>query len=169
MTTPAAPAAATLRVVPTEAQSRLLSAAAQGPDGRIARPEHLHGLAAERLLRALVLRGLIAADPPGSGGPAAHRPPGQVSLTAYRITLAGLAAIGVTPDDAPPGADGMAVDGEAAPDPADAGAASTCPCGATRRPTGTPRLGTKGSLLIALLSRERGARLDEPTAARPVA
>lgn len=146
----------------TDAQSLALSAASQRSDGRLILPEHLHGMAAQRLVRSLVRRGLVVAL---ADEAPRHDPGNEPGLTAYCITPAGLAATGIMPDDtgqehAASGAitaesDGNALSGVPEPGAEQRGA------GATR----APRLGTKSALVLALLSGEGGATLGAITAA----
>ena len=121
----------------TQTQRDVLTAAAVRADHRLhPLPERLKGGAAKKTLDALVARGLAAADGP------------EGALVA---TEAGLAAIGIEPEDAntaPAGATDAPTE-EPAPD--------TLSRPATAPKPRTPREGTKQATLIAMLRAEGGA------------
>ena len=137
----------------SDTQLVILSSAAQRDDLRIALPERLRGGAAEKVLATLLGRDFIAivpeeeikADALGNDG---------VALSRYRITSAGLAAIGLgtVPIDQDDGASSSPKRDGVQPLPGSAGA----------KP---PRLGSKLSQVISLLERADGASLIELTAA----
>ena len=120
----------------TQTQRDVLVAAKPRPDHRLhPLPDRLRGGAAKKTLDALVARGLAAADGP------------EGALVA---TEAGLAAIGIEPEDAntaPAGAPNTATELDSAPK------------------TRTPREGTKQATLIAMLRAPGGGTLDEIVAA----
>lgn len=118
-------------------------------------------MAAQRLVRALVRRGLIAAAGEALR-PAQTDEPG---LIAYRVTLAGLAAIGVVQDGAAEEASGA---GLRTPEQDDAGpSGAPQPAAGQGAPVQTraPREGSKSALVLALLSGEGGASLGDIVAA----
>ena len=160
----------------TDTQLVVLAAAAQRPDGAIfPLPKTIRGGAAARVIDGLVRRGLAERVPEGEPiSPEARGPKGR----AFRITRAGLEAIGVDPaedPDAPSVAPGAPDTGAAS------GATPTTPAGAEEAATGAPvadtgaagraeprrarRAGTKRALLIDLLHRPEGATIDEIAAA----
>ena len=129
----------------TQTQRDVLVAAKPRPDHRLhPLPDRLRGGAAKKTLDALVARGLAAADGP------------EGALVA---TEAGLAAIGIEPEDAntaPAGATDAPTE-EPAPD--------TLSRPATAPKPRTPREGTKQATLIAMLRAPGGGTLDEIVAA----
>tara|TARA_B100001971_G_scaffold210955_1_gene237511 strand:- start:2310 stop:2828 length:519 start_codon:yes stop_codon:yes gene_type:complete len=129
----------------TQTQRDVLVAAKPRPDHRLhPLPDRLRGGAAKKTLDALVARGLAAADGP------------EGALVA---TEAGLAAIGIEPEDAntaPAGATDAPTE-EPAPD--------TLSRPATAPKPRTPREGTKQATLIALLRESDGATIEEIMAA----
>ncbi len=141
----------------SDTQLVILSAAAQRDDRNVLPlPGSLRGGAAQKVIGALMKRGLIAetmTDQRAKADPAMNRiwrndDDGRAVL--LHITDAGLAAIGIEPeggDDAPKAA-------EVAPKdtPAEAGPASKAH---------TPRAGTKQAKLIEMLRAEGGATIDE--------
>jgi len=160
----------------TDTQIIVLSAASQRAGGAIfPLPETIRGGAAAKVIDGLVRRGLAERVPEGEPtAPEARGPKGR----AFRITRAGLEAIGVEPDEDP---DAPSV----APGAADVGtapeAAPTTPAGAEEAATDAPvadtavagkaepgrgrRAGTKQALLIEMLRRPEGATIDEITQA----
>jgi hypothetical protein len=150
----------------SDTQLVILSAAAQRDDCNVLPlPGSLRGGAAQKVIGALMKRGLIAetvTDQLAKADPALNRiwrndENGCAIL--LHITDAGLAAIGIEPeggDSAPTGAD-EAPSTEA---PQDAPAAAD-PAPKAR----TPRAGTKQAKLIEMLRAEGGATIDEIAAA----
>lgn len=141
----------------SDTQAIILSAAAQRPE-RIALPlpENLRGGAAAKVVGAMIAKGLIEeVDVNARRGDPLWRETGDGHGTTLVATDAGLAAIGIEPEDA-----------------------NTAPAGATDAPTGdptpdtptepapapkarTPREGTKQAKLIEMLRTEGGATIEE--------
>ena len=150
----------------SDTQLVILSAAAQREDRNVLPlPGSLRGGAAAKVVGALLSRGLIAekaTDSQTKADAALNRiwrndEDGRAIL--LHITDAGLAAIGVEPDDgdnAPMGAD-AASSTEASQD----APAETDPAPKAR----TPRTGTKQATLIAMLRAPDGATIEEIMAA----
>ncbi len=150
----------------SDTQLVILSAAAQRDDRNVLPlPGSLRGGAAQKVIGALMKRGLIAetvTDQRAKADTALNRiwrndEDGCAIL--LHITDAGLAAIGIEPeggDSAPEGAD----EAPSAEPPQDA------PAEADRAPKArTPRAGTKQARLIEMLRAEGGATIDEIAAA----
>jgi hypothetical protein len=150
----------------SDTQAVILSAAAQREDRNVLPlPGSLRGGAATKVVGALLKRGLIAetiTDSQTKADAALNRiwrndEDGRAIL--LHITDAGLAAIGVEPEDANPAPAG-ATDAPTEEPPQDA------PAAADPAPkAGTPRTGTKQETLIAMLRAEGGATIDEMAAA----
>ena len=141
----------------SDTQAIILSAAAQRED-RIALPlpESLRGGAAAKVVGAMLAKGLLdEVDADLRRGEPVWRETGDGHGVTLVATDAGLAAIGIEPEDA-----------------------DTAPTGATNAPTGgpmadtaaepkaapkarTPREGTKQATLIAMLRAEDGATIEE--------
>ncbi|PPB79372.1 uncharacterized protein DUF3489 [Albidovulum inexpectatum] len=146
----------------SDTQLVILSAAAQREDRNVLPlPGSLRGGAAQKVIGALMKRGLIAetfTDSQTKADPALNRiwrndEDGCAIL--LHITNAGLAAIGIEPeggDSAPTCAD----DALSAEDPQD-DPAKADPAPKTR----VPRAGTKQARLIEMLRAEGGATIDE--------
>ena len=146
----------------TDTQIIVLSAASQRAGGAIfPLPETIRGGAAAKVIDGLVRRGLADRVPEGEPtSPEARGPKGR----AYRITRAGLEAIGVEPDedpDAPSVAPGAADTGEA-PEAAPTTPAAAEEAAIGARPVDTGAAGkagrgsrpcTKQALLIEMLRR----------------
>ena len=145
----------------SDTQALILSAAAQRPE-RIALPlpESLRGGAAAKVVGAMIAKGLLQeVDADLRKGEPVWRETGDGHGTTLVATDAGLAAIGIEPDDAntaPVGATDAPTE-EVAPD------ASTGPKTAPK--TRTPREGTKQATLIAMLRAPDGATIEEIMAA----
>ena len=150
----------------SDTQLVILTAAAQRADRNVLPlPGSLRGGAATKVVGALLSRGLVAetaTDSRTRADAALNRiwrndEDGRAIL--LHITDAGLAAIGIerdTADSAPTGAD-------AAPE---ASPLQDAPVAADPAPrTRTPRTGTKQATLIAMLSAEGGATIEEMAAA----
>jgi hypothetical protein len=131
----------------TDTQLVLLSAAAQRDDHLITPPASLKGRAAHNVLATLIRRGL-AEELPVSAHQPHWRTDDQSRPVGFRITQAGLAALGIDPAD-----QGNCA---ALPD-----AAPTC----TPPSRSAPKSGTKQELLLQLMEREQGATLEELIAA----
>ena len=145
----------------SDTQAMILSAAAQRPE-RIALPlpESLRGGAAAKVVGAMIAKGLLQeVDADLRKGEPVWRETGDGHGTTLVATDAGLAAIGIEPEDthtAPVSATDAPTE-EAAPDtPAEPDAAPKAR---------TPREGTKQAKLIAMLRAPDGATIDEITAA----
>jgi hypothetical protein len=145
----------------SDTQALILSAAAQRPE-RIAMPlpESLRGGAAAKVVGAMIAKGLLQeVDADLRKGEPVWRETGDGHGTTLVATDAGLAAIGIEPDDAntaPVGATDAPTE-EAAPDTA------TVPEAAPK--ASTPRDGTKQATLIAMLRAPEGATIEEIMAA----
>lgn len=141
----------------SEAQSLILSAAAQRPE-RIALPlpESLRGGAAVKVVGAMLAKGLLQeVDADLRKGEPMWRETGDGHGTTLVATDAGLAAIGIEPEDthtAPVGATDAPIN-EAAPDTS---AEPDAPPKAR-----TQREGTKQATLIAMLRAPDGATIEE--------
>ena len=150
----------------SDTQAIILSAAAQREDRNVLPlPGSLRGGAAAKVVGALLSRGLIAdttTDSQTKADAALNRiwrndEDGRAII--LHITDAGLAAIGIEPEDtntAPAGATDAPIEGPAPDNPT---GAETAP------KTRTPREGTKQAQLIAMLRAESGATIEEIVAA----
>ena len=154
----------------SDTQLLILSAAAQRDDRNVLPlPGSLRGGAATKVVGALLSRGLItetATESQTKADAALNRiwrndEDGRAIL--LHITDAGLAAIGVEPEDAPDGRDTAPGGAADAPknDAATEAAADTAPAPKARK----PREGTKQAQLIAMLRTPEGATIDEIVAA----
>jgi hypothetical protein len=172
----------------TDTQLMVLSAASQREDRRVIMPDKLRGGAASKLLATLSTKGMIELF---ADGEQVDRPPAVslAGLTNHRISAAGLASIGVSEVEPVPVvasdvgniSGSPAADGEGAPLTSNAvadhlpdaslPARSDMPlpneaahnsddgaAGSSYRP---PRAGSKLDHVIALLSSETGATIDE--------
>jgi hypothetical protein len=141
----------------SDTQAIILSAAAQRED-RIALPlpESLRGGAAAKVVGAMLAKGLIEeVDADLRNGEPVWRETGDGHGTTLIATDAGLAAIGIEPEDADTASAGAlgAPTEEPAPDtPTETEAAPKAR---------TPREGTKQAALIAMLHAPEGATIDE--------
>jgi hypothetical protein len=141
----------------TDTQLVILSAAAQREDLRIDLPERLRGGAAKAVLSTLLAKSLIELDPNFEDE---HATPDSESLegSAYRITVDGLAAIGIESEVEDVLAQGHSDEtavGSGQPEVAIAKAVAS---------SVAPRPGTKLVQIIGLLERAEGASVDELTA-----
>jgi hypothetical protein len=143
----------------SDTQAIILSAAAQRPE-RIALPlpDNLRGGAAAKVVGAMIAKGLIEeVEVNLRRGEPLWRETGDGHGTTLVATDAGLAAIGIEPDDA-----------EAAPT-----SATEAPMvdlaldtnSEAAQSTRTPRAGTKQAALIAMLRAPQGATIEDITAA----
>lgn len=145
----------------SDTQSLILSAAAQRLE-RIALPlpDSLHGGAAARVVRAMLTKGLLEeVDADMRNGEPVWRETGDGHGVTLVATDAGLAAIGIEPEDAntaPAGADDV---------PSDAPATDTPIAPEAAPDAHTPREGTKQATLIAMLRAPGGATIEEIMAA----
>ena len=145
----------------SDTQALILSAAAQRPEHiALPLPESLRGGAAVKVVGAMLAKGLLQeVDANLRKGEPMWRETGDGHGTTLVATDAGLAAIGIEPEDAPSAPTGV----EGAP--IDATATDT-PTGAETTPKArTPREGTKQATLIAMLCAPDGATIDEIIAA----
>ena len=145
----------------SDTQALILSAAAQRPE-RIALPlpESLRGGAAAKVVGALIAKGLLQeVDADLRKGEPMWRETGDGHGTTLVATDAGLAAIGIEPEDANP-APVCATDA-----PTEVPAPDT-PTETEAAPKArTPREGTKQAKLIAMLRAPDGATIEEITVA----
>ena len=143
----------------SDTQAIILSAAAQRPE-RIALPlpETLRGGAAAKVVATMIAKGLLQeVEVNLRRGAPVWRETGDGHGTTLIATEAGLAAIGIEPDDA-----------ETAPASAtETSLADPTPDAPSERAssTRTPRAGTKQASLIAMLRAPEGATIEEITAA----
>ena len=141
----------------SDTQALILSAAAQRPE-RIALPlpESLRGGAAAKMVGAMLAKGLLQeVDADLRKGEPMWRETGDGHGTTLVATDAGLAAIGVEPEDAnaaPVGATDAPNEGPAPETPSEPDAAPKAR---------TPREGTKQAKLIAMLRAPEGATIEE--------
>ena len=145
----------------SDTQAIILSSAAQRED-RIALPlpESLRGGAAAKVVGAMLAKGFLEeVDADTRKGEPIWRETGDGHGTTLVATDAGLAAIGIEPEDAdsaPAGATGAQTEDPAPDIPAEPKAAPK---------TRTPREGTKQATLIAMLRAPDGATIEEIMAA----
>ena len=145
----------------SDTQALILSAAAQRPE-RIALPlpDSLRGGAAAKVVGAMLAKGFLQeVDADLRKGEPIWRETGDGHGTTLVATDAGLAAIGIEPEDtntAPVGADDA---------PSDAPAMDTPTEAETAPKARTPREGTKQATLIAMLRAPEGATIEEIMAA----
>ena len=145
----------------SDTQMNILSRAAQNED-RIALPlpDSLRGGAAAKVVGALLAKGFLEeVDADRRNGELVWRETGDGHGVTLIATDAGLAAIGIEPEDANPAPAGAAdaTTEEPAPDtPTEIGPAPKAR---------TPREGTKQAKLIAMLRAEGGATIEEIAAA----
>ena len=145
----------------SDTQSLILSAAAQRPE-RIALPlpESLRGGAAAKVVGAMIAKGFlqeVSADL--RKGEPVWRETGDGHGTTLVATDAGLAAVGIEPEDAntaPVGETDAPTEGPATDTPTET---ETAP------KARTPREGTKQATLIAMLRAPEGATIEEIMAA----
>jgi hypothetical protein len=145
----------------SDTQLVILSAAAQRPEHiALPLPESLRGGAAAKVVGAMIAKGYLEeVDADLHKGEPMWRETGVGHGVTLVATDAGLAAIGIEPDDAntlPAGATGAPSE-EPAPD------TRTEPKAAPK--TRTPRGGTKQATLIAMLRAPDGATIEEIAAA----
>lgn len=141
----------------SDTQAIILSAAAQRED-RIALPlpESLRGGAAAKVVGAMLAKGFLEeVDANLRNGEPVWRETGNGHGTTLIATDAGLAAIGIEPEDAdtaPAGATEAPTEGPTPSTPTETEAAPKAR---------TPREGTKQATLIAMLRAPDGATIDE--------
>jgi len=142
----------------SDTQAIILSAAAQRPE-RIALPlpDNLRGGAAAKVVGAMIAKGLIEeVEVNLRRGEPLWRDTGDGHGTTLVATDAGLAAIGIEPDDA----ETAPTSATEAPmvDPTPDATSKAAPS------THTPRAGTKQAALIAMLRAPQGATIEDITA-----
>jgi hypothetical protein len=145
----------------SDTQALILSAAAQRPEHiALPLPESLRGGAAAKVIGTMIAKGLLQeVDADLRKGEPMWRETGDGHGVTLVATDAGLAAIGIAPEDtnaAPAGADDAPTD---APAPYTATELEAAP------KARTPREGTKQATLIAMLRAPEGATVEEITAA----
>jgi hypothetical protein len=153
----------------TDTQLVLLSRASQRDDGLLAPLDSLRGGAARSVASRLLIAELAAEEPVGRDDPHWFRDEDQGCWVGLRITPAGLRAIGIETED-PDGGDGETGGGVLSEEDhamhAGAGMVKAdLPNEPGLAPPRSGREGTKRALVISLLSRPEGARLDELVAA----
>lgn len=145
----------------SDTQALILSAAAQRPD-RIALPlpESLRGGAASKVIGAMIAKRLLQeVDADLRKGEPMWRETGDGHGTTLVATEAGLAVIGIEPDDA------RTVPTGAMDAPSEEPATDT-PTGTAAAPKArTPREGTKQEVVLALLRAPAGATIEDIAAA----
>ena len=145
----------------SDTQALILSAAAQRPEHiALPLPDSLRGGAAAKVVGAMLAKGFLQeVDADMRKGEPMWRETGAGHGTTLVATDAGLAAIGIEPEDtdtAPSGADDA---------PSDAPATDTPTAPEAAPKARTPREGTKQATLIAMLRAPEGATIEEIMAA----
>jgi hypothetical protein len=145
----------------SDTQALILSAAAQRPEHiALPLPESLRGGAAAKVVGAMIAKGLLQeVDADLRKGEPMWRKTGDGHGTTLVATDAGLAAIGIEPEDAntaPVGATDAPTKGPAPDTPTEIEATPKAR---------TPREGTKQATLIAMLRAPGGATIEEITSA----
>ena len=145
----------------SDTQALILSAAAQRPEHiALPLPESLRGGAAAKVVGAMLAKGFLEeVDADMRKGEPVWRETGDGHGTTLVATDAGLAAVGIEPEDAntaPVGETDAPTEGPATDTPTET---ETAP------KARTPREGTKQATLIAMLRAPDGATIDEITAA----
>jgi len=145
----------------SDTQALILSAAAQRPEHiALPLPESLRGGAATKVVGAMLAKGLLQeVEAYLRKGEPVWRETGDGHGTTLVATDAGLAAIGIEPEDentSPEGATDVPTEG---PAPETLSETSAAP------KARTPREGTKQATLIAMLRAPDGATIEEITAA----
>lgn len=145
----------------SDTQALILSAAAQRPEHiALPLPDSLRGGAAAKVVGAMLAKGFLQeVDADLRKGEPIWRETGDGHGTTLVATDAGLAAIGIEPEDtntAPVGADDA---------PSDAPATDTPTAPEAAPKARTPREGTKQATLIAMLRAPEGATIEEIMAA----
>lgn len=141
----------------SDTQALILSAAAQRPEHiALPLPESLRGGAAAKVVGAMLAKGLLReVDADLRKGEPVWRETGDGHGTTLVATDAGLAAIGIEPEDANSAPEG------ATDAPSDAPATDTPTETETAPKARTPREGTKQATLIAMLRAPEGATIEE--------
>ncbi len=138
----------------TDTQAIILSAAAQRDKGiALPLPQSLRGGAAAKVVGAMLAKGLLEEiDADLRKGEPVWRETGDGHGVTLIATNAGLAAIGIEPEDVDTAPMGEAVQPDAPTTSAEPEAAPKPP---------TPRAGTKQARMIEMLKAEGGATIDE--------
>ncbi len=145
----------------SDTHALILSAAAQRPEHiALPLPESLRGGAAAKVVGAMIANGFLQeVDADLRKGEPVWRETGDGHGTTLVATDAGLAAIGIDPEDANSAPTG------ATDAPSDAPATDTPTAPEAAPKARTPREGTKQATLIAMLRAPEGATIDEISAA----
>lgn len=145
----------------SDTQALILSAATQRPEHiALPLPESLRGGAAAKVVGAMIANGFLQeVDADLRKGEPVWRETGDGHGTTLVATDAGLAAIGIDPEDANSAPTG------ATDAPSDAPATDTPTAPEAAPKARTPREGTKQATLIAMLRAPDGATIEEITAA----
>ena len=145
----------------SDTQALILSAAAQRPEHiALPLPESLRGGAAAKVVGAMLAKGFLEeVDADTRKGEPVWRETGDGHGVTLVATDAGLAAIGIEPEDANSAPTG------ATDAPSDAPATDTPTETETAPKARTPREGTKQATLIAMLRAPDGATIEEITTA----
>jgi len=145
----------------SDTQALILSAAAQRPEHiALPLPESLRGGAAAKVVGAMIANGFLQeVDADLRKGEPVWRATGDGHGTTLVATDAGLAAIGIDPEDANSAPTG------ATDAPSDAPATDTPTAPEAAPKARTPREGTKQATLIAMLRAPEGATIEEIVAA----
>ena len=147
----------------SDTQAIILSAASQRAGAfALPLPESLKGGAAQKVVGAMLAKGLIEEIEAGRGEPVWRETDDGYGVTLI-ATSAGLEAIGVEPETAASAAPDTA---QGAPDAGESVGQGATPPVAETAPTAAPkprkiREGTKQAQLIAMLRAEGGATIDE--------
>lgn len=143
----------------SDTQAIILSAAAQRPEHiALPLPDSLRGGAAAKVVGTMIAKGLLQeVEVNARRGEPVWRETGDGHGTTLVATDAGLAAIGIEPDDADPAPASATEALQQDPDP-DGNAEAA-------HAMRTPRAGTKQAALIAMLRASDGATIEEITAA----
>jgi Protein of unknown function (DUF3489) len=142
----------------TDTQLVILTAASQRPNRYVLPlPNRIKGGAAQKLVGALIARGLVREVEAGPDAPS-WRAGDNGPVTTLVATNAAFAALGIEAGSTPTGGDAAPGDVEAVKIPAEAErapAAHTTPAG------GKTREGTKQAALVAMLRRKEGATIAQ--------
>ena len=145
----------------TDTQALILSAAAQRPEHiALPLPESLRGGAAAKVVGAMIAKGFLQeVDADMRKGEPVWRETGDGHGVTLIATDAGLAAIGIEPEDANP------APADATDAPFEQPASDTATGAESAPKARTPREGTKQATLIAMLRAPEGATIEEIVAA----
>jgi hypothetical protein len=145
----------------SDTQLLILNAACPRPN-RLALPlpEHLRGGAAQKVVGALLAKGLVAEVAAGRGDPV-WRENDDGHVVTLVATEAALDALGIEPADGPIARTGARTAATAAGESADSAAPQEPPAGRTGAREGAVREGTKQAQLVGMLKSPRGATIGE--------